>query len=38
MSRKTVYVHRSNLLGKLGVGSDVELVQLARRRGLLAAG
>lgn len=35
MSRKTVYVHRSNLLGKLGVGSDVELVQLARRRGLL---
>lgn len=38
MSRKTVYVHRSNLLGKLRVTSDVELVQLARRRGLLAAG
>lgn len=38
MSRKTVYVHRSNLLGKLGVGSDVELVQLARERGLLGAG
>jgi two-component system invasion response regulator UvrY len=38
MSRKTVYVHRSNLLGKLGVNSDVELVELARRRGLLAAG
>jgi DNA-binding NarL/FixJ family response regulator len=34
MSRKTVYAHRSNLLGKLGLGSDVELVQLARRRGL----
>jgi two-component system, NarL family, response regulator FusR len=35
MSRKTVYVHRSNLLGKLGVGTDVELVRLARQRGLL---
>lgn len=38
MSRKTVYTHRSNLHGKLGVNSDVELVQLARRRGMLAAG
>lgn len=37
LSRKTVYVHRSTLLGKLGVGSDVELVWLARQRGLLAA-
>lgn len=37
MSRKTVYVHRSNLYGKLAVNSDVELLQLARRRGLLAA-
>lgn len=38
MSRKTVYVHRTNLFGKLGVASDVELVQLARQRGMLAAG
>lgn len=37
MSRKTVYVHRSSLLGKLGLNSDVELVRLARQRGLLAA-
>jgi len=38
MSRKTVYVHRSNLFGKLGVGTDVELMQLARSRGLLPPG
>jgi DNA-binding NarL/FixJ family response regulator len=36
MSRKTVYVHRSSLLGKLGVASDVELVRLARQRGMIA--
>jgi two-component system invasion response regulator UvrY len=37
MSRKTVYVHRSSAMAKLAVGSDVELVQLARRRGMIAA-
>lgn len=37
MSRKTVYVHRSSLLGKLGVSSDVELVRLARQRGMIAS-
>jgi DNA-binding NarL/FixJ family response regulator len=36
LSRKTVYVHRSTLLGKLNVGSDVDLVRLARQRGMLA--
>jgi len=36
MSRKTVYVHRSSLLGKLGLSSDVELVRLARQRGMIA--
>lgn len=36
MSRKTVYVHRSSAMVKLGVGSDVELVQLAGRRGMIA--
>jgi DNA-binding NarL/FixJ family response regulator len=37
LSRKTVYVHRSTLLGKLNVGSDVDLVRLARQRGMIAA-
>lgn len=37
MSRKTVYVHRSSVLAKLGVTSDVELVRLARQRGMIAA-
>lgn len=37
MSRKTVYVHRSSLLGKLGVASDVELVRLARQRGMIVS-
>ena len=37
LSRKTVYVHRSALLGKLNVASDVDLVRLARQRGMLAA-
>jgi DNA-binding NarL/FixJ family response regulator len=36
MSRKTVYVHRSSLMGKLGVSSDVDLVRLARQRGMIA--
>lgn len=36
MSRKTVYVHRSSLFAKLGVNSDVELVRLARQRGMIA--
>jgi DNA-binding NarL/FixJ family response regulator len=35
MSRKTVYVHRTSLLGKLGVNSDVELVRIARARGMI---
>jgi two-component system invasion response regulator UvrY len=33
-SRKTVYAHRSRLFQKLKIGTDVELVQLAGRRGL----
>jgi DNA-binding NarL/FixJ family response regulator len=37
MSRKTVYVHRSSLMGKLGVSSDVDLVRLARQRGMIAS-
>lgn len=37
LSRKTVYVHRTTLLGKLNVASDVELVRLARQRGMIAA-
>lgn len=37
MSRKTVYVHRSSLMAKLDVGSDVELVRLARQRGMIAS-
>lgn len=37
LSRKTVYVHRSTVLAKLGVASDVELVRLARLRGMLAS-
>ena len=36
MSRKTVYVHRSSALSKLGANSDVDLVRLARQRGMIA--
>ena len=35
MSRKTVYVHRSAALAKLGAHSDVDLVRLARQRGMI---
>lgn len=34
-SRKTVYVHRSNIFAKLSVDSDLELLHLANRRGAL---
>jgi DNA-binding NarL/FixJ family response regulator len=34
-SRKTIYVHRSNIFAKLGVDSDLELLHLANRRGAL---
>jgi hypothetical protein len=34
-SRKTIYVHRTNVWAKLGIGSDLELVNLARRRGVV---
>lgn len=37
LSRKTVYVHRSTVMGKLNLGSDVELVRLARQRGMITA-
>lgn len=37
LSRKTVYVHRSTLLSKLKLTSDVELMRLARQRGMIAA-
>jgi two-component system uhpT operon response regulator UhpA len=37
MARKTVYVHRSSVLGKLGVTSDVDLVRLARQRGMISS-
>lgn len=37
LSRKTVYVHRSTVLGKLKLASDVELMRLARQRGMIAA-
>lgn len=35
LSRKTVYVHRSTLLAKLRLNTDVELVWLARERGMI---
>ena len=36
ISTKTVSVHVSNVLGKLGAGSRTEAAAIARRRGLLA--
>jgi len=36
ISAKTVSVHISNILSKLGAGGRTEAVALARRRGLLA--
>ena len=35
VSVKTVGSHRTRILGKLGVGSNAELVQYAMRHGLL---
>jgi DNA-binding NarL/FixJ family response regulator len=36
ISTKTVSVHVSNLMGKLGAGGRTEAVALARQAGLLA--
>ena len=38
ISIKTVSVHVSNILAKLGAASRTEAVALARRRGLLGEG
>ena len=38
MSRKTVYVHRSKAMNKLDANSDVDLVRVARQRGMIAPG
>lgn len=35
MSRKTVYVHRSKLFVKLGIETDLDLLHLATRRGMV---
>jgi two-component system uhpT operon response regulator UhpA len=34
---KTVYIHRASLMGKLGVGSELDLYRLAIERGYLKA-
>ncbi len=33
---KTVYIHRANLMGKLGAGSELDLYRLAIARGLIS--
>lgn len=36
IGQKTVYIHRANLMGKLGAGSEFDLYRLATERGLVA--
>jgi DNA-binding NarL/FixJ family response regulator len=38
MSRKTVYVHRTKAMNKLEASSDVDLVRVARQRGMIVPG
>jgi two-component system uhpT operon response regulator UhpA len=35
IGQKTVYIHRANLMGKLGAGSELDLYRLALERGLI---
>ncbi|MDA3914026.1 response regulator transcription factor [Oleiagrimonas sp.] len=37
IGQKTVYIHRANLMGKLGAGSELDLYRLAIERGYLKA-
>lgn len=38
VGQKTVYIHRANLMGKLGAGSELDLYRMATERGLLPRG
>ena len=36
IGQKTVYIHRTSLMGKLGAGSELDLYRMATERGLLS--
>lgn len=36
IGQKTVYIHRANLMGKLGAGSELDLYRLAVERGMIS--